>query len=63
MKLIENDDYPWLLEENKMPTSYVKYRDKTNEELDELIEYDVSTIINKNYNCVTTNLTSILTLS
>jgi bromodomain and PHD finger-containing protein 1 len=41
MKEIENDDYPWLLEENKMPTNYVKYMDKTNEELDELIEYDL----------------------
>jgi hypothetical protein len=40
MKLLENDDYPLLLEENKMPTSYVKYMDKTNEELKELIEYD-----------------------
>jgi hypothetical protein len=28
MKLIENDDYPWLLEENKIPTSYVKYMDE-----------------------------------
>jgi hypothetical protein len=44
MKLLENDDYPLLLEEleeNKMPTSYVKYMDKTNKELNELIEYDL----------------------
>ncbi len=33
----ENDDYLWLLEENKMPTSYAKYMDKTIEELDESI--------------------------
>jgi hypothetical protein len=41
LKLIENYDFPWLLEENKIPTSYEKYMNKTNEELDELIEYDL----------------------
>ena len=41
MKIIENDKYPWHLEEKRMPSSYVKYMEKTSEELDELIEYDL----------------------
>ena len=41
MKLIESDRYPWLKEDKRMPSSFVKYMEKTNEELDELIEYDL----------------------
>ena len=41
MKIVDNDKYPWHLEERQMPSSYVKYMEKTSEELDELIEYDL----------------------
>ena len=41
MKIVDNGKYPWHLEEKQMPSSYVKYIEKTSEELDELIEYDL----------------------
>ena len=45
IEVIENDGYPWMRVKNnitsRLPNSYVKYIEKTIDELDDEIEYDI----------------------